>query len=318
MASATSAAAPIKPFPLSPVQARRQGMPGNLTKEQEIALKKFQQQVSCEETETIRARGEAVEVLHLKWLQAVEFDVVKSLDLWKAHFKWRVEVDVDILAETPGTVILGLDEAQFARYFPAAVRGFDKQNRPIVYRLLGEVTAESWSHTTVDKVILCSISFGEKMRRWHFPTAMARAGHYVGTSFIIVDLKNISMSAFPKNMQFIQKFSKIGAENFPESLGTTFVINAPYFFRMCWAAVTPFLSARTLAKFRILGSSFQSALLEQVDADMLPAEYGGTGKHTFKSVTEIQKPGAWRYFPDCYRQRPVWAKSEVSFKSKRA
>ena len=72
MASATSAAAPIKPFPLSPVQARRQGMPGNLTKEQEIALKKFQQQVSCEETETIRARGEAVEVLHLKWLQAVE------------------------------------------------------------------------------------------------------------------------------------------------------------------------------------------------------------------------------------------------------
>ena len=63
-----------------------------------------------------------------------------------------------------------------------------------------------------------------------------------------------------------QKFSKIGAENFPESLGTTFVINAPYFFRMCWAAVTPFLSARTLAKFRILGSSFQSALLEQVPA----------------------------------------------------
>ena len=62
----------IKPFPLTPMQARRRGMPANLTKEQKIALKHFRQQVTHEETEAIRARGEAVELLHLKWLLATD------------------------------------------------------------------------------------------------------------------------------------------------------------------------------------------------------------------------------------------------------
>ena len=49
-----------------------------------------------------------------------------------------------------------------------------------------------------------SHSFGAKLHRWHFPTAMARAGHYVHTSTTIVDLKDISMAPFPKNLEFIQ------------------------------------------------------------------------------------------------------------------
>ena len=68
----------------------------------------------------------------------------------------------------------------------------------------------------------------------------------------------------PQLHEHMQKFSKIGAENFPESVGITFVINTSYFFRMCWAAVTPFVPTNTLAKFHILGSDFQSVLHEHV------------------------------------------------------
>ena len=69
-AVATAPTKPMKAFPLSAVQAQQKGMPGNLTKEQEKALRNFQEKVT--QTEKIRARGEAAELLHLKWLRATD------------------------------------------------------------------------------------------------------------------------------------------------------------------------------------------------------------------------------------------------------
>ena len=55
---------------MSEAQAQQPGMPGNLTKEQENALKQFQEKVP--QTEKIRMRGEAAKLLHLKWLRATD------------------------------------------------------------------------------------------------------------------------------------------------------------------------------------------------------------------------------------------------------
>jgi hypothetical protein len=43
-----------------------------------------------------------------------------------------------------------------------------------------------------------------------------------------------------------------------------------------WAMVKPFLDPVVKSKIFILGSNYRSTLLEHIDADSLPAEYGGT------------------------------------------
>lgn len=46
--------------------------------------------------------------------------------------------------------------------------------------------------------------------------------------------------------------------------------------QMFWSIVSAWIDPVTRAKFIILGSDYQEKLLELIDADQLPAEYGGT------------------------------------------
>ncbi len=43
-----------------------------------------------------------------------------------------------------------------------------------------------------------------------------------------------------------------------------------------WAMIKPWLDPVTKDKFHVLGSNYQSTLLEYIDADMLPRLLGGT------------------------------------------
>lgn len=54
-----------------------------------------------------------------------------------------------------------------------------------------------------------------------------------------------------------------------------FIINAPMLFTAVWSIVKAFLDEVTLAKIQILGSSYKSKLLEIIDEENLPVEFGG-------------------------------------------
>lgn len=46
-------------------------------------------------------------------------------------------------------------------------------------------------------------------------------------------------------------------------------------FTPLWALLRPWLDPVTRAKFHVLGSNYQSVLLEYIDPEELPEEYGG-------------------------------------------
>lgn len=64
--------------------------------------------------------------------------------------------------------------------------------------------------------------------------------------------------------------------NYPETMYKCFVINAPMSFSIIWTIVKGFLNPRTKKKITILGSKYKKKLLEYVDKDQLPEQYGGT------------------------------------------
>jgi hypothetical protein len=65
--------------------------------------------------------------------------------------------------------------------------------------------------------------------------------------------------------------------HYPNTLERMLVINTPAVFPIVWRILRPMLDPVTASKIEIYDSgSWQSRLLELVDADQLPAEYGGT------------------------------------------
>jgi len=67
--------------------------------------------------------------------------------------------------------------------------------------------------------------------------------------------------------------------NYPESLHSCFLINSSGMINMLLSFVRPVLATKTYEKIKVFGCNvdeWQSALLEIIDADQLPVEFGGT------------------------------------------
>jgi hypothetical protein len=47
-------------------------------------------------------------------------------------------------------------------------------------------------------------------------------------------------------------------------------------FQPLWAIIKPWLDPVTKDKFFVLGSNYQSTLLQYIDADQLPPQFGGS------------------------------------------
>jgi len=101
-------------------------------------------------------------------------------------------------------------------------------------------------------------------------------------STMIMDLEEFGMQHITHKptldvaMQYVQFYEA----NYPEVLRRMFIVNAPKIFSILFALLKPFLNGTTFSKIVFLGSSdsphTHKALLDEIEADQLPAHYGGT------------------------------------------
>jgi len=92
----------------------------------------------------------------------------------------------------------------------------------------------------------------------------------------ILDLEGLGMSHMSSDMlKYLQNIVGPVNKNFPEHLYKMFIINAPVIFSMGWGIIKTFLPERSIKKISILGSDYRDALLEVIDEDQLPVQYGG-------------------------------------------
>lgn len=113
--------------------------------------------------------------------------------------------------------------------------------------------------------------------RLRFPACSAIAGSRIELGLNILDLNGGSLKILSKKVYgLIQLASKVGSDNYPEIMGQTFIVNAPFLFAGVWAIVKSFIDEKTRKKIQIKGGSYQKDLLEIVDAENLPDFLGGT------------------------------------------
>ena len=96
---------------------------------------------------------------------------------------------------------------------------------------------------------------------------------------MIIDLKGATLKLITnKNLNLIwAEISKEISKRFPELVHSITVVNTPMFFESHFLSeLRPKISDRTASKIQITGEAAPTSLLEAIDADKLPAIYGGT------------------------------------------
>ena len=130
-----------------------------------------------------------------------------------------------------------------------------------------------------EEVLLSHIIMMEYQNRVLMAAASARWGSTVHKMCNIVDLRGASLRLTShKVVDIFKRIAAVDQPNYPETMGATFVVNAPWIFTAIWSVVRVFLDEGVTAKVHILGEGepTRQALAQAVDADQLPAFLGGS------------------------------------------
>ena len=74
------------------------------------------------------------------------------------------------------------------------------------------------------------------------------------------------------------------------SLSLSLSLLSPWIFQPIWAMIRPWIDPVTRQKFHVLGSRFADRLAQDLGAENLPAEYGGTADYTMPNTHPYEGP----------------------------
>ncbi|XP_055949356.1 retinal-binding protein-like isoform X2 [Argiope bruennichi] len=123
-------------------------------------------------------------------------------------------------------------------------------------------------------------------------------GIHIDKRTFIIDLDGLNlMHIYRRDVYEMALASlKLYENNYPENLKVAFIINTPSFFHYLFNMFKPLLSESTCERVKIYGNSgWKEAILEHIDADLLPVVYGGTrtdpdGDPNCPSLVKILNP----------------------------
>lgn len=114
------------------------------------------------------------------------------------------------------------------------------------------------------------------LRNLRLPICSEVQGQLIETSCTIMDLKDVGVSQFWKVKNHVQQAAAISSNNYPETMGKFYIINAPWAFTTVWSFVKPWLDEVTVSKITILGSDYKKTISHQIPPQNLPKFLGGT------------------------------------------
>ena len=273
------------------------GTLGHLTDKEKGIFKEFKALVTPEDIKTIQIPFEKDDYVLLRFLRARKFVIKDTKLMWDNHLKWRQESELEENLVRSHEDIAGLALKDLCEFYPTGYGGTDRFGRPVMIKLVGTANLPgALKSSTVEKIVTWETRNSELLKNV-LSLYSHKGGRHIENFCCIVDLKGFTMSQVTNDVWKLMKLSNsTTADNYPESLGVFFILNAPFYFRAVWNVIKTFVDARTIKKFKILGSSFQGVLHEHVDIDNLPKEYGGSGKYGFKSLEDLKTESGYELF----------------------
>jgi len=207
----------------------------------------------------------------LRFLRARDMNVKKAEQMLRKCVDWRNSNDIDAVKkwQTPAPV---------AKDFNMYYSGLDAERRPIYIIPIGR-----WD----GRKILANHK--EESCRYMYKTLeiiMDKCKELGVLQFhVILDFTELSFwkVAHWDSIECVIRVIREFEANYPETLFSAHVINAPSVFWQAFKAVKPILAQNTMDKIHIFDSDkkrWLEHLLQTIPKESLPKDYGGTGKAT--------------------------------------
>ncbi|CAF1199085.1 unnamed protein product [Adineta ricciae] len=207
-------------------------------------------------------------------LRARKWNVSNTNKSLLEMIQWRIDNQVDSILDDPS---VQQRMNYFRKCIPSAFHGYTKAQRPLYVEQTGRINVDDiMINFTHDELIQCHIYWFEyscRLAREH----SRHLGQHVESIAGIYDLHGMKMDV-RKLLNTCKQCLYIDDNYYPERLGQLFVVNPPAVFPALWNLVKHFIDPVTKRKIMILkkGNETTTNLLQHVDSNQLPSEYGGT------------------------------------------
>ncbi|KZT07426.1 CRAL/TRIO domain-containing protein [Laetiporus sulphureus 93-53] len=217
--------------------------------------------VSIDPAKTKDAR---VSVLLVKFLRARDLNVDEAKKMLIETLRWRKEFKIEEAMEEK------FPEDTFAPL--GRMYGRDKEGRPVVYNLYGANKDLDAVFGDVERFLRWRVAFMERsieLLDFENVDQMVQIHDYDGVSM---------MSRTPGQKAAASRASALFQNYYPELLFRKFFVNVPSLMAWIFWMFKPFISAKTLEKFSMVGTGPKTigvVLLPVIEAKQLPKRYGG-------------------------------------------
>ena len=180
---------------------------------------------------------------------------------------------------------LGCPEAVYNAQYPQVYSGYAKSGCPVFFSKIGVVNIDAITCiTSVPDITkyhwyIQIHDFGKRLRENKKKNPEFTRFECIS----ILDLGSLTIGQLNSHVLALTKEqSFVDSLCFPETMNKMFIINAPKFFTATFNIIKGWLDPRTANKVHVISNrkTWEKALLEHIDPDQLPVDYGGTGPPT--------------------------------------
>ena len=280
-------------FPYHPAEMDLPQRLHNLTPHQHTMLQNFETSLQPLDIVHLKMPSESNASCLLRILRGEKFDLAAAQKRANELILWREEHQIHQNLTTPVTEMVFGDQLtldDILPLYPYGAKGTDRQGRPIVYKQMGQLDYNILSkdtrfatpqRTNIENLVLWEATAAARLMHYILPQCTVDSQYHVENYVGIIDLNGLGINNpnwwtnFTKELKdLLLSGIKVCSEQFPDTLGVMFIINAPLSFNVAWGIISKFLDSVTVAKIKNVGVG---KLKEFIDPDMLPIEYGGTG-----------------------------------------
>ncbi|CAF5005972.1 unnamed protein product [Rotaria sp. Silwood1] len=208
-----------------------------------------------------------------RYLRARKWNVKYTIKSVSEMIQWRIDNNVDSILEHQ-SIIHRVDLIR--RIIPNAHHGYTKTHQPLYIEKTGQMHVNQvLNEYTTEELMQCHIYWLE----FNCERARERSrqlGKHVETFAMIHDLKGMKMKT-RKLIPFFKQCLYIDDNYYAERLGHLFIINPPKIFPALWNLLKHVIDPVTKSKIIVIkkGSDTSPVLLQYINSDQLPREYGG-------------------------------------------
>ena len=227
-------------------------------------------------------------LIHRRFLRARSFNPQKALEQFERSSTWRQTYKVDSTYDS-----FPIDEFEASRAFYPRWNGRrDHLGRPVyIYRLASLVNhSKQLMSVPEERRYQRIISLTEYLVRFVLPLCSdLTEDKSVDCVTTIIDLEGISITSLWSLKSHLQQSISLTSGNYPETINTICVVNAPSFFPTIWGWVKNMFDEGTKNKVHLTGSGPDQGkeLMDIIPAKNLPKVYGGEMDWTYEDEPDL-------------------------------